>query len=424
MSERNARPASADNADWANGTYSPIDPAAQRAAGWAPNEVPDAEAFNYMFELWGDFLQWLEAETPREWSELSEAVAASSPGDRFRVINYAGYFRNRISAKFIVTGTATGGGNVNGVCTDGLRVYYFGGTSDEYLVGASPTNGAELWEVQPLATEIIALACDGGRLYVTGAAGDPGLTTLDPSDGSALDNAGTTFGHIALAAQGYYCAGISGSSGADAVDIWVSDPISLVGTGSTGSAQLRGLAVDSGLAFVGGDRNTNDVWAYRLSTANLEWQVTLDTNAFTVRAICADGNRVYVACDRDPLAAGGNANLFCLNRIDGSLLWSFDLGTGDMRHIACDDRYLYPVDDSGKVYALDLRGYGSPACVAIAGGAFANICADGVSIIGTDFGTPTDWGRYYSGQTNRTFMRVNGIDQFRRPFHALAVPID
>jgi len=428
MSERSARPATADNAGWNTGeTGTETDPSAERVAGWAVDQVPGQDEFNYMFSLWGDFLQWLEDTSPREWTELSEGIAAAVNRQLFRVVPLSTGITSRLMEYWSVITTATGGLNPTSITTDGLKVYYVAGTGNEYIVAASPVDGSEVWEIQPstgAGADITAMAADGARIFYVHSATPVGLRSVDTDGANALSG-GLTYGHFLLRATGIHVAGISGNTGAGDVDIWTASNHALVATNATGSTQLRGVAIDEDYVYVGGDRNVSDVWAYKLVGGGLLWSVALDTgpNVPVVRAIAADGDCVYVLTDAFTDAAGDSKSLFCLDRTTGAILWSVDVDGTNMLYLAVDQGYLYAVNSLGTMYMISLKGQ-TVGIVKSADNVADSIAVDGTSIYCQDGATATNLRRIAVGGATKTFMRAAGTDNRRRPFFTLAVPVN
>jgi len=440
MAEKYPRPANADKVDWQNGTYGATDPAAQRVAGWADNEVPAAEEFNWLFELWGDFQMWLEDTNARVWSDVYEGIAAAANLDLFRVMP-AATIQPRGTQVFKITGTGGGGTAVAQPCTDGEQIYY---RSVSYIVGCSPADGAEIFDASDLAVGFSAICTDGKYVYaMTVDSGVTGLYAMGRDDGAEVDSAGSEYGCTRIAANGEYCAGIDPTTKAGYVVVYSGIQSAIVedGTFDTGSADLRAIAIDETQCYVGGTQSTYDVWAVDLATHAKAWQITLPlTSAPGVEGIAADGNRVYVATDYKTLTAGGlyssvtpaagGANLFCLDRVSGALLWSMAVQDAEgatiysLEGITTDGKYVYVVgiDGSSDSYlqVIDVRAI--PAQVASIAD-FGDPCCDGVSVIGNSNLT-TELKRLWMCDGVTTFQKVPEGDVARRPFYTLALPID
>lgn len=441
MSERYVIPSEEAKCSWAEGgaAYPSTDPGAgKRDVGWqpkddpvpGPGEVIPATGHNFLWRLGMQMITWLRNLAARQWSDVSLGIAAAANLDIFRVMPSA-TIQPRGTEVFSVTGTATGNTTVFQPCTDGEQTYYAGGAANQYIVGASPIDGAEIFEANDLgAVAISAVCCDGLRIYVqTTNVGTPGLYSLIRTSGLEEEHGGTEYGCDALAANGYHCVGIDPTTKTGYLVIYSSIQSGIVedGTHDTGSANLRAVAIDATQCYVGGTRNTDDVWCLALSDHTTAiWTTTLATSsAPEVYGIAADGDRVYVATDRQALTAGGYANLYCLDRFTGAVLWSMDVTTQaaaalDLIGVAVDQRYVYAVDAYDDLHVISKLGvpgqlltvadFGRPVC-------------DGVSVIGNSELT-TELRRLWMADGCTTMQRVPYTDVARRPFHTLAVPID
>jgi hypothetical protein len=439
MAERIPAPTEIADTNWNSDgtTYPSTDPGSgKRATGYKPKDVPgpgDGEIITANEQNWLHGLEmqmhtWIKQFIPREWTELSEGITdASVFRQLFRVVPPNVTMSGRLAQIFSTTGTAATGGNVTSVCTDGQRVFYISGTTLDAIIGASPVDLTEEWEfINNPTTQVTAITCDGRFVYFVSDATQAGLWTLG-LDGTGALNAGATFGHSKLRANGGWVAGISGSTGVGDVDIWVSSPISLVATKATGSggAGLLGIGIDDINVYVGGTRNTNDIWSYTLATGALNWQVTLDANAPTVNAICADGDFIYVCTDDFAIAAGGNRCLFCLEKPSGTVLWSYDLGV-DLTDCAVDGDYLYVADSGNIVYMIRLRSpdVGVVELKTNVSSGVDSLTSDGVNVFCRDASATTKVRRLSTGGPTKTFMRASGQDTRRRPSPMLAVPLE
>lgn len=434
MAERITIPAESAKCNWASGggAYPSADPGAPaRDAGFKPKDFPvpgagaivPAEDHNFLWRLGMEMLSWLRNYMVREWTDLYLGIAAANGArDLFRYTPPAGGIAQRLLEYFSAGSTATGGGNPIKVCTDGEMIYYIAGTTNVSIVAASPFALTQIWE-SIRAQTVSAIAADGLWVYYTSNnAADPGLSKLSRVDGVLDSNAGARFDHTLLKANGAYCAGIHPNGAAGDVDVWSVATPAYIGAGATGSASLAGMAIDADQCYVGGVRNTFDVWCYTLSAAGLVWQIALPTSAApTIAAIAADGNYVYVATDSQALSAPwtGSASVFCLDRATGTLLWTID--AADTLDIAVDDQYLHVVFTTGVLIPFDLRRP-IPGAVGSSAG-WSSVDVDGISVVGGDSVTATNVKRAWLGYPTKTFMVALGNDEQRRPFHNLAVPV-
>jgi hypothetical protein len=447
MTERIPAPADIANTNWNSDgtTYPSVDPGgAKRATGFKPINVPpgsgDGEIItandqNYLHGLAMQLHNWVKQFIPREWEELSEGIAnATATRQLLRVVPPSGGIRSRGVQLYSTPSVATGVGLPRDIVTDGLRTFYFGGTGDRYIVAVSPVDGQDgagggvpLWEINPhgVAT-VMGIGCDGAYLFYSMSATVTGLQRVDADTGGNLASAGTKVGHFQIRSNGINAVGIKTGG---VVDSWDIAPMTDNWT-NTPTTALWGIAIDEDNTYVGGVRNTNDIWAYTNASGSSAWSVQLDPTSRQVAGIAADGDFVYVVTDRVALSAGGFGCLFCLERTTGAVLWVKDLGV-DITHVAVDDEYIFALDNSADNLYIIRKGQvgpalGSPGIVKVVSnmGAYATttISVDGTSVWTHDAATPANIKRISTGGPSKTFMRVVGGDPRRRPTHTLAIP--
>ncbi len=443
MAELNPIPSTADKIEWnTNPTNPETDPAAQRAAGWAVNEVPDAQEFNFVQTMIGNFFVWLQAYLAREWRDIGEAgpIVDMDVGARLAVVPPVGGANARGSAVFsgVVSG-ASGGGNIYHLCTDGEFGYYVsggGGAAQLSVVQFDMSDGSVIQQAAPLgANEISALAVDGAAVFMTSDnVAKPGLNRFTRAGLSGGTAAGSEYDCTRLVCNGYHAAGVAPNSGAGKVVVWsdINGTIAEDGAYDTSSA-MSVVAIDAENTYIGGTRATYDVWAVVLSTQALNWQTTLPTTtAPTVYGLAADGDRVYVATNLKTLdatglltslSATGNANLYCLDRMDGVVLWSADIGSGSIDldfGLSIDDKYLYAADGT-TAFQIDKRG-AVVQHMAVGTGVIYENTADGVSLLTTG-ATIATFSRFWTqAQTRKVFVRTDPTDPWRMPFHHIVNP--
>jgi hypothetical protein len=385
-----------------------------------------------------EMASWLRDLAARQWFDLGEGSDAAADVERHRVTPADAGPKERGSQEWSVSGTATGSTAVIQPCTDGGYVYYLGGTAQAYIVAANPATGAEVYEANDIGVGLSAICSDGGYVYVqTVDSGFKGIYRMLRTDGTQ-DGSTTTPTYYScdrLVANGAYCVGISpsGNPGYAVFYSSIQQTIAEDGIVATGSAGLNAVAIDSDQCYVGGTRNY-DVWAFTLSTRAYAWGggvlgwTAPTSSAITVQGIAADGNRVYVASDRQALSAGGSANLFCVDRVSGQTLWSFDVAVPgaltalDLEGIAVDDQYLYVVDDQDDLHIIDITGPTPSQAAYVAN--FGDPCCDGVSVFGNTEVT-TQLQRLWSAGAYKTFMRSTITNNpHRRPFYTRSLPAD
>jgi hypothetical protein len=440
MAERVTIPTEADKVSWAEGgaPYPSTDPGAgKRGTGFQPKDNPvpgpgeiiTAEDQNFLHRLDGQMLEWLRDTIVREWRDVYEGIAQTdSAGLVFRVTPPVGVENpalmwSRLQAAWSVASTAATVGNPFQVQTDGEQIYYIAGSVNQSLIAAHPATGAEVWEVG-IVIQWASMTADGAAVYgMSVNVAEPGLFVLNRDTGAQTANAGAEYGCNALATNGVYCCGINGQvGGAGTIVFYTVATPTETGTVGAFAAAAADLCLDDSTVFTVGPRGVvNDVRAYTLSTRALLWSVDVDTNPFTVNAVCTDGDFIYVGCDSAALAAGGNASIFCLNKSNGAVLWTID--HSDVDELAVDDRYLYAVDSSNNLQMIRLRAP-VPAIVGTVGNFGTSIACDGYAVYGNDSFTVTNFRKVWCGGAAKEFMLVNGKDPTRRPFFNLAVPVD
>jgi hypothetical protein len=432
MSERNPRPANSTKVPWPSATYGTTDPSSQRAAGWAPSEVPASEEFNFLQKMWGEEFTWLLGYLAREWADINEATPSSmSIGELFAVVPPTGGASARGSAIFSgVSSGATGGGYIYYLNTDGEFGYYVsgGGTVNRtHIVKFDMSDGSLIKEAQAYSGNVIsALAVDGSAVFTMGAnAANTGLSRWARADLSGPTTVGTEYGCSKLAANGYHAAATGPNSGAGKVVVYsdINGTIAEDGSYDTGSSALGSVDVDAENAYTGGARSTYDVWSVVLSSRALNWRITLPTSTTpTVSGVATDGDMVYVSSTRETLTAGGSANLYCLDRMTGAVLWSADIGSGssDLNNLALDDKYLY-TDDGTTSFQIDKRSTGVVQHMVAHGFIGENGSADGISVLATP--SISTFSRYWTQpQARKLFVRMKETDPWRMPFHHIVNP--
>ncbi len=449
MAERIPAPADLAKTNWNSdgSTYPSTDPgSSKRATGFKPKDVPTpgageviaANDQNWLHGLGMQMHTWLKQFVPREWTELSEGIAnATVIRQLFRLCPAAASISSRGAFIYSTASVATGVGLVRDIVTDGLRVYYTGGTGDRYIVAVSPVDGQDgagggvpLWEINPhgVATPV-GICTDGNYVFYSMSATVTGLQRVDAADGANLATAGAKVAHGKLVSNGI---NVSGVTGAGVVDSWNISTMTDNWTNNP-SAGLAAVAIDEDTTYCGGTRNTNDVWAYANINGALTWQVTLDTNAPSVNDIAADGDFIYVGTDDFVTALPGTPNrcLFCLERVSGSVLWSMDLGV-DVEQVVVDDEYIFALSAGASELYIIRKGMegatiGGPGVVKVIAniGSYAGstICCDGGNLWSHDALIPANLKRINTGGATKLFMRVSGSDPRRRPFYTLAIPV-
>lgn len=438
MSERYPIPTDAAKVGWRtnpSGNTITEPNASKRADGYVFEEEVPYDELNWEMKLWGDLLLWLQGFSPREWSEIREGIEAASPPDLFRVHQPASDNWARGEQAFGLTPTSFVGRSW--VAGDGQRFY--ASSNAGRWAGLDPVDGSEDWNVNTFSGGLVSLgkpAADGLNVYIMGASAAVGLVLLDPSDGTERARGGTQYGGTAcrIAANGAYA--VVGQPGGNVTRIYYYD--TLGGTpNETGftdhGVAINDVAIDAEAAYFGGAPNgaVTPIRSHKLSDRTQIWFVNLPatTSAPTIYAIATDGNHVYVGTDRQQLTAtSAYVNLFCLDRLDGSMLWAIDVQapamTDPVESLCIDDRYLYATTNGTEIWThvIDLSRP-EPWPVWRIEDQQAEAC-DGISFASVTGTTTAPVYRNYWMDHTRTFQRVNGNDPSRAPFHNLAIPTE
>lgn len=387
--------------------------------GFPFEDVPPAAEENWWRKRTGEIANWIDGSFIREFSTLAEAIPFISAPRCFRVHPPDAAMNARGATVFSTQGTG-GAVAVIDVATDGFYVFYAQGDT---VYATSPASLTDEWSYQPVAaSNIIDLFSDGFRVYalIPYQAGDDEVYLLNPTTGAKVVGISLVSStYAALAANGVWLTVLVGNF-AYFFDTLDGTPVEQ-GNYNHG-ATLAAVALDAENAYIGGTQGTGsfDVRAVKLSTQAVVWSVAMPTTtAVTVKSIAADGDFVYVGTDRKALTAGGNANVFCLNRYTGAVVWTADLTVDDTNtnHIFVDDRFVYPSMGTQETYFLDKRN-GQTVFYSTT---LSGRDCDGLSVCGA---ATNNGARIWRGNSTRVFMRADGEDPNRRPFHKYAVPID
>lgn len=392
--------------------------------GFVHEDVPPAEEENWWRKFTGEIANWLDATHVREFSTLSEGIAAVAAPRRFVVHPPTGGISTRLSEQYNKEGEG-GAVAVVTVRTDGQRIYYAQGT---YVYAASPEDSDDIdWSQVGSGTAIIDLWADGRWVYVLRAysAGYDEIWLLDPTDGSedqhlALISPSGTL----IRANGEYMCVARGNN----LHVWddVGGTPSSVGTFDH-TDDIRACAIGNQRiaatpyteAFLGGDRGTDskDVRCIRLDTVVEVWSVTLPVGAgAVVHSLVCDDEYAYAG-----IQSGGGAEntIHCLSKFDGTVIWSAYGSGATCNAVVVDDRYLYATSSAKDLYVYDKRT--GVLLWKIDHSDIAITDCDGLSIFGTN--TVNNCLRWWRGNLSQMFQRTVETDQNRNPFHKLAVPM-
>ncbi len=441
MSERSVQPTDAAKVGWrTSGSGQPIsEPAgSKRADGWAYKEILPADEHNWQINLNGALHLWLQGFVNREWSELPEAIAATSPPQHFWVHQPSGG-QHFLNTEIFNLKPASFSGTIRGIASDGQRIY--GIDSSNNLVAIDPTDGSELWNVTTVNTSAQfarPIACDGLNVYLSGNVTSKGLVRYDPTDGSEDGRAGTMYAASHIAANGEYAL-LAGGTGFPS-RLYFYDTLggtpNEIGYVNLGSGEtVRGLAIDREYAFVAYQNTSPDaseIKCYKLSDQTLVWTFDLtpivDESDARINDIWADGEFLYVATEYLTHTADASpVNLFVLGRAIGDEVeyWNAQPSSGatnDLLKVTGDGHHLFVTYDGSPdgVLALALRGLAMN--LLWTGGDLEVYDSDGISVIGLET-TGNKVRRLRSADQAVLFQRANPDDPNRRPFHNLAIPV-
>lgn len=439
MAERFPRPNNSDKLTWGASGGTKNDPGGSvRATGWAFEQIPGAFEFNWLQNLWGNFLDWFHDLKIREWSDVWEGINATTTEDYiFRVYHSTTGLRPRGLSAFLTASPATGGGTVSQMCTDGEWLYFFGGTGNAYLQRINTVDGSQEQEVAVSAGAVSALDADGLYLYNHNTTvGVAGLQVHDRSTLALLRTGGTEYACDLLRANGLWCVGVSPNSGANRLVFYTGLQTTVTeNTVTTAAASLTGLAIDETQCYSGDA--VGNVYAYTLAgTPVNSWTTALPTTtAAVINCLAADGNAVYVGTDTRAVSVGqpysrstsGNAVVWALDRITGDPLWSRDLPStnSNCAEIAVDQGYLYCYDSQDdELCVFNLRAPEPSLVTVLSNWGVGGLAVDGVSIAGANTAGTSLRRDWFLRRGTQSFMRVLGQDSRRAPFFNLAIPVD
>lgn len=430
MAEYPVLPTDYDKIDWAEGgTYSVTDPGgAKRLSGWqpenepvpGPGEIIPAPQSNWLQQLVGRMLTYFLAGAIRMFSDIHEALDAGLVYPQVCLIN-PGMARG--TNIFDVAGAATSGTAIlpASICTDGRRCYYIGGTGPEAILAVAPADGATIWEEDPSggASEMTACCTDGLFLYyTTGSPAMAGLRSLYCVDGASGPTGGAAYSALAIATNGSVAVMIAGAI----VTMFtaVQTAPTQYGTQPNLGANASCLAIDADTVYIGGARNTYDVWAYNLADMTLKWGATIAASATNIpRAIFTDGDFVWVATDLQT-----SVNLVIINRVTGAIVFEGAVSNEDLNGLCGDDQYLYASNvTSDDIYILR-KTIPDAAADIIVGKLTTSrtvACCDGISIYSYQSSTG-NLTRDLMGRSATHFQIAETDNPDRRPFHHVAIP--
>jgi hypothetical protein len=437
MAERVPIPTDYDKVTWAASGGTKTDPGASpRATGWVFEQIPGYDEFNWLQNLWGGLLDWLRQLAGREWADMWEGISnTSAQNDQFKVYHSTTGLRPRGQSIFNVTNPATGTGTVNQVATDGQYGYFFGGTGDAYINRIDLAAGGQEQEYAIPTGAASALDADGLYVYYTNSnSGVTGLRVHNRDTLAQVRVGGSEYDHGLIRSNGVWVVGISPNTGSGNMVFYTGLETTVTENKIvTAAAALSGLAIDETQVYSGDV--LGNVYAYTLAgTPVNSWTTALpSTTAASVNCLAADGNVVYVGTIEVILSASapasqspnGNAVLWALDRTTGAPLWSRDFPSTNSVcvSLAVDQGYLYCYDSQDDTLnVFDIRSPEPSLFHKEENWGTGGLAADGVSILGSDDTDAKIRRSWFLRRGTQSFMRVNGNDPTRQPFHTLALP--
>lgn len=438
----------ASKADWAKGpgnyTVTEVNPG-KRQSGWAFEDIPPHDEFNWIQQHIGDLLTWQAANAERVFPTLHDALwegetageFALADGETFRCFESAQPAQTEI---VIDEQGSRGAVAVERACTDGKRIFYY---QAGYVVAIDPRDPTNpLWETAIVnASSFQGMCCDGGIVFVTVG----GITSIQQelrafdAETGAIPSGWSSIGLSlpygvggGVASNGLHVAAIARNLAASptqgAVEVVEArNSVSGSDTYDHGGG-LFDCAIDFENTYICGSAGTGGFHARALRTSisalTQRWAFTVPATVGTphLYAICADSERVYMA-GANVTDGAVQSNVWCVSRFDGSLLWRALTGSGiEALSVVADERWLY-VTDEDDLKILD-KATG------------AILFFDGaISYTAFKFATDCDSMLFVNGTGNniravrvgrnaaRRFVKVSDTDENRRPFYKLVAPV-
>jgi len=447
MTEFNNIPAPGDTTEleWNTGPGAePNNPpaAGQMQAGYAANEVPASDEWNFRWKREQEYLLWLAQNHPRAFPTVADGIAALglvASGDMFSVRPWATQAQ----------GTREdwhAHGVRNGICTDGLRAYGFNG-QDLYGYEGRQTNRCDqLWTTSPIGENVSAMNCSGGGVMVgyQSGAGLEKVGTVDGSDGSSIATesfAGAfTVNSVACQSDGYRSCFTHGNL----LEIRDNFPLLTDPLSYDHGAPINQCCISDEYAYyvgepgVGGGSATHDVVCIRLSDGARVWSRTLGSAAPNEpHSVCTDGDFVYVGGGNwamwmgFPFWPATNDFLACLDRFSGEPVWMRAHHFGAFPNkIAVDDKLLWAANLSGAgsgLMAYDKRtGAGQFFVPATILNLITGFACDGAGIWAAgdvNGGGVQGLGYFTRGLGHQLFVKNGNGDRLIKPLWTLANPL-
>jgi len=401
---------------------------AKKDVGYALNEKPASAHFNWMLRQNGLIDNWLAANIVREFSGLSEAIAATTTPEIFRIGQPAAGNTAPGSDAFTALTPVEITGNVVDIRTDGSRIYISDDAGN--LIAIDPETGATLWAIVPFQA-MAPMAVTGDYIYL-GVSTLVGMQERNTSDGSTNQTISSgAAGASKIVANGEYAVVIDFATTGAYYYSGLGATLAYDGSQTTvGNYIFRDVAIDQeNVYFLNYDTvaDISSVSCYDLATRSLQWSYNNPTGTATknINSIATDGEFIYLACDSAALdgsvawATGETYNAFVLDKAGKYAAYANIGSLGDLDIVATDGNLLYYTDSAGLAHVSTLRGM--TMGYLWTQGTMDIHDVDGVSSVGLDGSNQIV--RKMSADQPVTFQRTDGDDPNRRPFFNLAIPL-
>lgn len=223
-----------------------VDPgAALRSSGYVANDIPAAQHFNWLFQMYG-------RAAIRQYDTAEELIASE---DEIGIVIPSGGLGSYMTPAWQLDWLHAGDANESEICCDGQYLWTVAGAGSNRFIRRRKRSDGSVDLDQPGAPlfDYHFISCLGGNVYVLDdAAGVPQIRAFDRVTltllySVALPGAATARG---IATDGYYVAVIADN----VVHLYQDTGAALVATGGTydHTAQLNALAMDGSRCVIAG----------------------------------------------------------------------------------------------------------------------------------------------------------------------------
>jgi hypothetical protein len=320
-----------------------VDPgAALRSSGYVANDIPAAQHFNWLFQMYG-------RSAIRQYDTAEELIASE---DEIGIVLPAGGLGSYITPAWQLDWLHAGDANESEICSDGQYLWTVAGAGANRFIRRRKRADGSVDLDQPGAPlfDYPFVACLGGNVYVLDdAAGVPQIRAFDRVTltllySVALPGAATARG---IATDGFYVAVIADN----VVHLYQDTGAALVATGGTynHTAQINDLVMDGARCIIGGATP---------GTADQLRVLTYGAGGFTLYATldrAGNPQALRVAIGDEAIACSGD-----IDTADYTALWRSEVttalrwaGTFATNDVALVDGMLVEAGN-GSIRFLDL----------------------------------------------------------------------